>query len=405
MIIREPLVQATYYYLFEAPGDTSARREDRYHQFVEDTQRMLVSVAGWLAMPAPEMPRLAPVDRPSRTLYPLMEPAELRGHTNAAAWLQAYALRDMLLLRVMLARPGDHEHTVWRTLDESLGEAPTTPTWLATSRYWCGMAPRLPETLDTQFPQTMRLEFGLFSPSDADAHLLVYPDARSESRARQFLGQNVPRLDWYPVEARYTLARYHEHVARMGRAPQAALDRVAQTVQGWTASDARSRLRSLDPLHGEIIALEASYHETLRDLDTTRSTAMALNRLTAEYRLALMECGLWDAAPAVWEGRVASFAGQVEQVDAEVLTVEATLRRIELMMQTVQTRVLLLQSERERMLAYLVAGIGVAVIVLLLADRDPVLMLVRIVLLALVAGGIALAWRRWQSKQEPEQDE
>ena len=156
MIVREPLVQATYYYLYEAPGDTSDRREDRYRQFVEDTQRMLASVAGWLAMPAPEMPRLAAVNSPPRTLRPLMELAELRGHTNAAAWLQAYALRNMLLLRVVLARPGDHEHTVWRTLDESLGEAPTTPTWLATTRYWCGMAPRLPEDLDPAQAELVR---------------------------------------------------------------------------------------------------------------------------------------------------------------------------------------------------------------------------------------------------------
>lgn len=401
MIIREPLVQATYYYLHEAPGDTSARRADRYRLFVEDAQRMLVSVAGWLAMPAPELPDLPPVEHLPRALSPLMDPAELRGHTNAAAWLQAYALRNMLLLRVVLARPGDHEHTVWRTLDDSLRDTPTTPTWLATARYWCGMAPRLPEELDTQFPQSMRLEFGMFSPGEADAHLLVYPDARSETRARQFLRVNAPRLDWYPVEARYTLARYHEHVARAGRAPQAALDRVAQTIQGWAEPDARSRLRSLDPLHDELVALEASYHEGLRDLDVTRATATTLNRLTAEYRLALMDCGLWDAAPAVWEGRVAAFGAQVEQVEAEVITVEATLRRIELMMQTVQTRVLLLQSERDRLLAYMLAAIGVAVVVLLIADTDPVLMLVRIALLALVAGGVALAWRRWQGRQSP----
>src|SRR5690606_12958693 len=232
MIVREPLVQATYYYLYEAPGDTSDRREDRYRQFVEDTQRMLASVAGWLAMPAPEMPRLAAVNSPPRTLRPLMELAELRGHTNAAAWLQAYALRNMLLLRVVLARPGDHEHTIWRTLDESLGHEPTTPNWLATARYWCGMAPRLPEDLDAQFPQTMRLEFGLFSPGEADAHLLLYPDARSETRARPFLSVNVPRLDWYPVEARHTLVRYHDHGARAGRAPPAPHHRAAPACQG-----------------------------------------------------------------------------------------------------------------------------------------------------------------------------
>ena len=399
MIVREPLVQATYYYLYEAPGDTSDRREDRYRQFVEDTQRMLASVAGWLAMPAPEMPRLAAVNSPPRTLRPLMELAELRGHTNAAAWLQAYALRNMLLLRVVLARPGDHEHTVWRTLDESLGEAPTTPTWLATTRYWCGMAPRLPEDLDARFPQTMRLEFGLFSLGEADVNLLVYPDARGESRARQFLSQDVPRL---VSGRRYTLARYHEHVARMGgrrKWRSIGLRRRSTTGLRRTRAAVSSPIRCMPrSSRSKVLSRDVARSDT-------RATATALNRLTTEYRLALMESGLWNAAPTIWEGRVATFAGQVEQVDAEVITVEATLRRIELMMQTVQTRILLLQSERERLLAYLLAGIGLALIVLLLADRDPVLMLVRIVLLLLVAGGIALAWRRWQRRQAPEQDE
>jgi len=399
MIIREPLIQATYYYLHEAPGESASRREDRYRLFVEDTQRMFASVAGWLAMSAPDLPALAPVERPTQALHPLMAPAELRGHTNAAAWLQAYALRNMLLLRVVLARPGDHEHTVWQTLDESLGGAPTTPTWLATARYWCGIAARLPEELDAQFPQSMRLEFGLFSPGEADARLLIYPDTRSEARARHFLSVTAPRLDWYPVEADVHLARYADHVAQAGRAPQAALDRVAQTMQGWTAPDARSRLRSLDPLGEEITALEAAYHQGLRDLDITRATAGRLNRLAGEYRLALMQSGLWDAAPAIWEARVAQVSAQVEQVEAEVVTVEVPLRRIELMMQTVQTRVLLLQSERERRLATLLAAVGVALVALLIADTDPVLMLVRVLLLALVAGGVALAWRRWQGGQ------
>ncbi len=88
MIIREPLIQATYYYLHEAPGESASRREDRYRLFVEDTQRMFASVAGWLAMSAPDLPALAPVERPTQALHPLMAPAELRGHTNAAAWLQ-----------------------------------------------------------------------------------------------------------------------------------------------------------------------------------------------------------------------------------------------------------------------------------------------------------------------------
>ncbi len=170
-------------------------------------------------------------------------------------------------------------------------------------------------------------------------------------------------------------------------------------MQGWTAPDARSRLRSLDPLGEEITALRSRLSPGLRDLDITRATAGRLNRLAGEYRLALMQSGLWDAAPAIWEARVAQVSAQVEQVEAEVVTVEATLRRIELMMQTVQTRVLLLQSERERRLATLLAAVGVALVALLIADTDPVLMLVRVLLLALVAGGVALAWRRWQGGQ------
>ncbi len=399
MIIREPNIQATYYYLHEAPGEPSSRREDRYQLFVEDAQRMLTSVAGWLSMPAPDLPPLAPVNRAPLALQPLMEPAELRGHTNAAAWLQAYALRNMLLLRVVLGRPGDHEHSVWQMLEETLGEMPTTPTWLATTRYWCGIASRLPDDLGDAFPQSMRLEFGLLAPGEADIHVLIYPDARSEARARQFLSAVMPRLDWYPVQAGYSLARYQDHVAQVGRASPTALDRVAQTVQAWTLPNGRNRLRSLEPLNEEIVELETAYHHTLHDLDMTRTTATTLNRLASEYRLALMQSGLWDAAPAIWEARVAQVAAQVEQVEAEARTVEATLRRIELMMQTIQTRVLLLQSERERLLAYLLAALGLALVVLLLADTDPILMLVRVVLLVLVAGGIALAWRRWQGRQ------
>jgi len=400
MIIREPLIQATYYYLYEVPGEPAARRDERYRLFAEDTQRMLASVAGWLSMPAPDLPSLVPVAQPTPALVPLMAPAELRGHTNAAAWLQAYTLRNMLLLRVVLGRPGDHEHAVWQTLDASLGGTPTTPTWLATTHYWCGIAARLPDELTAQFPQSMRLDFGLLAPGEADSHLLIYPDSRSEARARQFLGGTAPRLDWYPVEADYHLARYQAHVARAGREPQQALDRVAQTVQGWAGPPGSNPLRSMDPLHQEIVALEAAYHGSLRDLDVTRATVRGLRQLTDEYRLALMQSGLWDAAPAVWEARVAQVAAQVEQVSAEVVTVETTLRRIELMMQSVQTRALLLQTERERLLMLLVAVIGLALAVLLIADADPVLVVIRLALLALVAGGIALGWRRWRGWQQ-----
>ena len=45
MIIREPLVQATYYYLREAPGDSPARRQDRHQTFATDVYRTLQSLS------------------------------------------------------------------------------------------------------------------------------------------------------------------------------------------------------------------------------------------------------------------------------------------------------------------------------------------------------------------------
>ena len=53
MLIREPLVHATYYYLHEAPGDSPARRQDRHAAFVEDVQRIQNALTGWLSMSAP----------------------------------------------------------------------------------------------------------------------------------------------------------------------------------------------------------------------------------------------------------------------------------------------------------------------------------------------------------------
>ena len=48
---REPQVHATYYYLRAAPDDTAARRQDRHHLFAIEAQRIVQSLAAWLAMP------------------------------------------------------------------------------------------------------------------------------------------------------------------------------------------------------------------------------------------------------------------------------------------------------------------------------------------------------------------
>ncbi len=121
-----------------------------------------------------------------------------------SALLGAYALRNMLLLRVIVMRSGDHEQTVWPMLDEILSGTPTTPSWLHTTRYWCGVAPRPPEDLEQERLQAIKTAFGVLCLGNGTRpHVLVYPDARTESRANIFLSSLAAELDWYTVQARY----------------------------------------------------------------------------------------------------------------------------------------------------------------------------------------------------------
>ena len=222
MIIREPFVHVTFYYLRETPGDNPDRRREYHAAFVADAGRVQRALAGWLAMPAPDLPEI-PVwngDPPHR-VQALAPGNSLEGRTNAGAMIGTYALRNMLLLRVIVARAGDHPQAVWTMLDEALGAPPTTPSWLHTTHYWCGIAPRPPEDLEQERSLPIKTPFGVLCMAQAaEPHLLVYPDARTESRASGFLRSLAAELDWFTVQARHRLEQYDDHAAKATRNQQ-----------------------------------------------------------------------------------------------------------------------------------------------------------------------------------------
>lgn len=404
MLIREPLVHAVYFYLREAPGDNPDRRRDRHAAFVSDTQRMLQSVSGWLAMAPPAIPEI-PVwhSAPPHSPQPIMQTGELQGKTNASAWLTAYALRNMLLLRVVVSRPGEHDVNVWSMLDESLGNAPTTPSWLSTTRYWCGLAPRPPEDLEHDRLMPIKTPFGVLLLGQAHTpHLLVYPDARTEHRATQFLRSLASQLDWYTVQARYSLEQYENRVTNVTRTQQQALEQVSQSVQAWWNVGRRpDRLRSLAPLHNQLDTLEKTYEHVLSDLAATRGAAQQVRGLMAEYRLTLMQSGLWDAAPSVWEAQVDSLSSIQGQIEADVAYIDTMLRRTDLMIRGLQTRIALLQGERERLLVYIIAVLGMSILAVLVADVSLSRMVIRVLALAFVMGVVWTAWQTWLQSRLP----
>ncbi len=405
MIVRDPLVYATYYYLHQAAGDSSARRADRYAVFTDEVQRMAHAIAGWLALPHPDVPALetwsgdAPPD-----LQPLMQPQTMNGRTNASAVLRAYALRNMLLLRVIVARGGEHEQTVWQMLDEALGPDPTAEAWLDTVRYWCGVAPRLPDELEQTRAQPIQAPFGVLCLGHGvQAHVLVYPDARTEGKANTFLSTLAPRLDWYPVQARYHMDTYTDYVARVARRQQQALDRVARSAQVWTTGERRDLLHSLAPLHGELNSLETLHRDVTSDLAATHGAVRELRSLAADYRLELMQSGLWSAAPMVWQAEVATIATLEDQIASDVEHIETTLRRIEFLLTTLQTRIAVQQGERARLFAYVLVLLVAAMLLVLVADADPLRLLLRLGVLLVVA---LLGWGGWQfwqrqARQDP----
>jgi hypothetical protein len=308
----------------------------------------------------------------------------------------------MLLLRVVVARPGEYEQSVWTMLDETLASTLTTRSWLHTTRYWCAMAPRPPEDLEQERLQAVKTTFGVLClGTGLRPNLLVYPDARTESRANAFLRTLAVELDWYMVQARFQQEAYETHASNAVRNQQRALEQVSRTAQVWTAPRELRHLQTLDPLHDELNALEAAYAGMLADLEATQAVAQGVHALAAEYRQALMQHGLWDASPAVWQARTTDLEAIGMRIQADVQHIDTTLRRIEIMISTLQTRTALLTSERERVLIYLVGVLGLALLAVLIADTNPVRMLIRLVALVIVAGVIWYSWQRWLRSRLP----
>ena len=400
MLIREPMVQATHFYLREAPGDNDARRRDRHDAFVTDARRQLEALAGWLALPAPALPAIpawdgVPPDEPQ----PLVAVTPFEGLANASAMLDAYALRNMLVLRLAVTRAGEHDQATWAMLDQVLNRSSNTPTWLHMTRYWCGIAPRPPEDLEQERLQAIKTYFGVLCLSSADQpHMLVYPDARTQARADLFLRAQAPQLDWYPVQARYRLQAYTDHASRAARQQQAALDKVMQAAQAWQSPQQLGGVRALAPLQAELDTLEATYGTVLTDLTETYAVAQELHTLALEYRLAVMRSGLWDAAPTVWEAQVSRLETLHAQVQADIHYLDGTLRRMDLVLRVLNTRVALLQGERERLLVGLIALVGLALLVVLVADTDPLRLAIRLAALVVIALAGWWGWRRWSRR-------
>ncbi len=397
MIIREPFVHVTYYYLREAPGDNPDRREHYHTAFVADAGRVLRALAGWLAIPVPELPEI-PVwdDDPPYQVQALADSSVLEGRTNAGAMLGTYVLRNMLLLRVIVGRHGEHDQAVWPMLDEALRVRPATPSWLHTVRYWCGVAPRPPEEFEQERLQPVRTDFGVLSLGDGNlSHMLVYPDARTENRANVFLKTLAAELDWFPVQARYRQSVYDDHASRVARTQQMALESVLRTDAIWHSPDeGPGPADSLYPLQIELDALQSVHSEVLGDLSTTRAAAHEMRALTDEYRRALMQHSLWDAAPTVWEAQVATLAHTQARIEADVLYIDHTLRRVETTLHTLQTRVTLVQAERERLLLYVTGSVGLALVAVLVVDTNLWVFFWRVFVLALLSGGLWYALRQ-----------
>jgi len=397
MIIREPLVNTTYYYLREAPGDNPARRQDRHDAFMTDVRHILHLLGGRLAISETSVPAVPAWEgEPPSDAQPLIPPSQLRGRTNASAVVAAYVLRNMLLLRVVVSRAGEHEQGVWSVLDEVLGSSPTTPSWLRTVRYWCGVAPRPPEDLEMDRSLPIKAPFGVLCLGHAGSpHLLIYPDARTEARAEAFLRSQAVRLDWYPVQAHHRLDEYMDHASGSARNQQQALDQVTRLMQNWTGPAEQNYSRALAPFQAELDTLEATYGSVLADLSTTQSAGRDIRALMSEYRLALMHSGLWDAAPTAWEAQVADLAAMQEQIEADVHYVETTLRRLEFLMHALQTRTALLQSERQRLLVYVMALVGLLILAVLVADTSLTRIAVRLLALVLAGGLLWGGWVMW----------
>jgi hypothetical protein len=235
--------------------------------------------------------------------------------------------------------------------------------------------------------------------NEGHPHLLVYPDARTESRANVFLSSLAAELDWYTVQAHYRRDAYESHASAVVRNQQRAIEQVTHAAQVWAAP--AGQMRTLTPLHSDLDALEAVYADMLADMQTTNAAAQDMRALAAEYRLRLMQNGMWDAAPTIWRARVAYLEEAYARIEADVEHINATLRRVELMIGTIQTRAILLQGERERILIYLVGLLGLALLAVLVADTSLTRMAIRLVALAVVIGLVWGGWRTWLHSRLP----
>jgi len=398
MQIREPRVCALYYYLGRTPDDSPGLVRERHDLFVSEAQRLWQNLAGWLSLPAPVLPPIAAwdADSPADPRL-LMDSGALVGRTNAAGALSAYALRNMLLLRIVVERAGEHDQTVWTLLDEAVAQPSTTSSWLHTTRYWCAIAPRPPEDLEQDRMPPVHAGFGVLCLGEsAVPHVLVYPDARTEARAETFLRSLAAQIDWPPVQAGYRMGQYTDHASRAARSQQQALDRLAQWTQAWNASGPSDQNRTL-AAQTELAALEATYAAALDDLNATRAAAEDLRALANTYRLTLLNSGLWDAAPRVCDALVARLAGYQAQVEADAYYVDHTLGRLDLALRGLHTRSALDHQRHVqralRLLTYLVALIGLCLVAVLVADTHPARVLVRLVALIVVAAIVWAAWR------------
>lgn len=403
MIVRDPLVHATYYYLREESGDNPARRSDRHTAFLDEVDRILHSLSGWLSMPTPSLPTVDVWEaEPPPDPYLLMQSGELQGRVNASGWIYAYVLRNMLLLRVVVARSGEHEQSVWSILDESLGDSPVAPTWLHTTRYWCAIAPRPPEDLEQDRSLPIKTPFGVLCLGQArTSHLLVYPDARTENRATMYLGSLASQVDWYPVQARYQVREYDNHVSGSVRNQQQSLEKLTRSIQEWSAPSGQKRLRSLAPLQTGLNMLEITYEHVVADRTRTEAVTQNVQSLVMEYRLTLKQSGLWDAAPTVWQAQVDQLDLIHMRLETDLQYIDAALRRMELMVQAIQTRTMLLQGERERLLVYMIAAFGIMILAVLIADTDLGNVLVRLLALIIVAAAVWIGWQRWLRSRLP----
>jgi len=231
MLIREPLVHATYYYLRETPGDNAATTPGTGRCLYCRCPPHGAESSSWLAIPVPELPSMSALEVASPSdVQPLMPARVLEGRTDAAALVGAYALRNMLLLRVMVMRVG----------------STNKPYGRCSMRYWangrrllpCSIPPAtgagllpVPGGIGAGSFTSVKTPYGVLCLSrEESAHLLIYPDARTETRASTFLQSLAVRLDWYPVQARYCLNRYLDHVPVVARNQQQALEQVARSI-------------------------------------------------------------------------------------------------------------------------------------------------------------------------------